>query len=117
MNPFVVLPVVAVVLWLVHAVLGAAGHRAYRVTGWVLFGGLAAVTVLSSWLLLTFARFVPPALKDDSFAGVFEGLLAMEAALVLLGIVFLEVVRVAVTRMIEDSQAGATSHDPGPSDL
>ena len=102
---------------MVHAGLGAAGHRAHRVTGWILFGGLAAVAGLFFWLALTFARFVPAVLKDDSFAGVFEGVLAIETLLVLLAFVFLEVVRVAVTQTIEDAQAGATdqrSDQPNP---
>ncbi|TQJ69419.1 hypothetical protein FBY31_3562 [Arthrobacter sp. SLBN-100] len=103
------LPVIAGVLWLVHAALGAAGHPAYHYSGRILFGGLAALTVLSFGTLFTYARFVPAALKDDSFAGVFEGMLAIEALLVLVGLVFVEVVRVAVTRTIKDSQAAAAT--------
>lgn len=99
-----VLPLAAVALWLVHAGLGAARHRYYRLSGRILFGGLAAVTGLSFFNLFTFARFVPAPMKDDSFAGVFEGMLAIESLLVLLGVVFLEVVHVALTRTIEDAQ-------------
>lgn len=113
MSPFIVLPVIAGVLWFVHASLGAAGHPAYRYSGRILFGGLAAVTALSFGTLFTFARFVPAALKDDFFAGVFEGMLAIEALLVLLGLVFLEVIRVSVTRAVNDSQVAAVSHQPG----
>lgn len=115
MSPFLFLPVVAGGLWLLHAGLGAAGHPAYRPSGWVLFGGLAAVTVLPFAALFTYARFVPAPMKDDSFAGVFEGMLAIESLLVLLGVVFLEVVHVAVTMTIKDAQGTPNAAHPNAS--
>ena len=109
MSPLLVLPVIAVVLWLVHASLGTAGHRAYRYTRWVLFGGLAAAAAVFFSLAVAASRSVPAAWKDDSFAGVFEGVLALEALLVLPALALLEVIHVAVTTTIRDAQTRAES--------
>ncbi|MDQ0680082.1 putative membrane protein YkvI [Arthrobacter pascens] len=109
MSPLLVLPVIAVVLWLVHASLGTAGHQAYRYTRWVLFGGLAAAAAVFFSLAVAASRSVPSAMKDDSFAGVFEGVLALEALLVLPALALLEVIHVAVTATIRDAQTRAES--------
>lgn len=105
MNPFALLGSIALVLWLVHAALGTLGHPAHRYSGRFLFYGLTTLNALSFGTLFTYGRFVPAALKGDAFGGVFEGHLAIAGALVLLGLSFLEVVRVAVTRTIQDSRA------------
>lgn len=115
MSPFLVVPVVALVLWLVHASLGAAGHRAYRYTRWILFAGLAAAAALFFSLAVAASRSVPAAWKDDAFAGVFEGVLALEALLVLLALALLEVIHVAVTTTVRDAQTRAESQRSAPS--
>lgn len=115
MSTLLVLPVIAVVLWLVHASLGTAGHRAYRYTRWILFGGLAAAAAIFFSLAVAASRSVPAAWKNASLAGVFEGVLALEALLVLLGLALLEVIHVAVTPMIRDAQTRAASQRSAPS--
>lgn len=112
MSPFAALGVIALVLWLVHAALGVVGHSAHRYSGRVLFYGLTTFTVLSFGTLFTYGRFVPAALKGDAFGGVFEGHLAIAGVLVLLGLSFLEVVRVAVIRTMKDSRAAAAGVHP-----
>jgi hypothetical protein len=43
-SPFIVLPLVAGILWLGHAGLTIAGSRAHRHTRWFLLGGLPVLT-------------------------------------------------------------------------
>jgi hypothetical protein len=115
MSPLLVLPVVAVILWLVHASLGTAGHQAYRYTRWMLFGGLAAAAAVFFSLAVGASKAVPAAWTDDSLAGVFEGMLALEALLVLLALALLEVIHVAVTTTIRAARTRAESQRPAPS--
>ena len=114
MTPFVVLSVVAGVLWLVHAGLGAAGHRAYRFTRWVLFGGLLVTAGLFLLRGVQASRSVPPEWKNDSLDGVFEGVLALETLLVLLAIALLEVIHVAVAQTVVDARAKSAAQVPDP---
>jgi uncharacterized membrane protein len=109
MSPLLVVPVIAVVLWLVHASLGAAGHRAYRYTRWILFGGLAAAAAVFFSLAVSSSRSVPAAWKDDSSAGVLEGVFALEALFMLPALALLEVIHMAVTTTIRDAQTRAES--------
>jgi hypothetical protein len=109
-NPFIVLPVVAAVLWLCHAALAVAGHRAHKYSGRILFGGLAVTALVFFLLGVQASQSVPPEWKDDSMAGVFEGVLALETLLVMLALALLEVVRVGVTQTIENAQTTAESH-------
>jgi uncharacterized membrane protein len=115
MTPFLVVLVTAVVLWLVHASLGTAGHRAYRYTRWILFGGLAAAAAVFFSLAVAASRSVPAAWKDDSFAGVFEGMIALEVLLMLPALALLEVIHVAVTTTVRDAQTRAESQRSAPS--
>lgn len=115
MSPFIVLPVIAGVLWLGHASLGAAGHRAYRYSRWILFGGLAVTALVFFLLGIQASRSVRSEWKDDSLAGVFEGVLALETLLVMLALALLEVVRVGVTQTIEDARTKAESQRSNPS--
>ncbi len=71
MTPFIVLPLVAGILWLVHAALGAVGNRAHRYSRWILFGGLAGTALAFFLLGVQASRSVRPEWKDDSLAGVF----------------------------------------------
>lgn len=48
-------------------------------------------------------------------AGVFEGMLALEALLVLLGLALLAVIHVAVTTTIRAARTRAESQRPAPS--
>ncbi|PNI09764.1 hypothetical protein CXX84_05925 [Arthrobacter sp. AFG7.2] len=117
MSPFIVLPVVAGVLWLVHAGLGVGGHRAYRYTRWVLFGGLAVTALVFFLLGVQASRSVPPEWKDDSLAGVLAAVLALETLLVMLALALLEVVHAGVTQTIEDTRTRAGSErsdEPNP---
>ncbi|MDR6508627.1 hypothetical protein [Arthrobacter oryzae] len=112
MSPLLVVPVIAVVLWLVHASLGTGGHRAYCFTRWILFGGLAAAAAVFFSLAVAASRSVPTAWKDDSSAGVFEGVLALQTLLVLPALALLAVIHVAVTMTIRDAQARAEVRRP-----
>lgn len=112
MSPFVVLPVIAGFLWLVHASLDALGHRAaYRYSRWILFGGLM-VTAMALFLFAVQAgRAVPPEWEEASLAGVFEGVLAVETLLVLLALALLEIIHVALTQTVKDSRAASQRPD------
>jgi hypothetical protein len=46
-SPFIVLPVVAGVFWLIHAAVTVTGSSAHRYTRWILFGGLPALAVVN----------------------------------------------------------------------
>jgi len=81
----------------------------------MLFGGLAAAAAVFFSLAVGAGRAVPAAWKDDSLAGVFEGMLALEAMLVLLGLAFLEVIHVGVTTAIRATRTRAESQRPAPS--
>ncbi|MDQ0619201.1 hypothetical protein [Arthrobacter globiformis] len=83
-NPFLAVPVIAGVLWLVHVGLGTARHRAYRYTRWILFGGLSLTALVFFLLAAQASRSVPPEWKEDSLDGVFEFVLALETLLVML---------------------------------
>ncbi len=114
MSPFVVLPVVAGVLWLVHAGLGVVGHRAYRFTRWVLFGGLLLTAGVFFLRGVQASRSIPPEWKNDSLAGVFEGVLALETLFVLLAIALLELIHVAVAQTVVDARAKSAAKGPDP---
>jgi putative Ca2+/H+ antiporter (TMEM165/GDT1 family) len=93
MSPFVVVPVIAGVLWLAHAFLGIVGSRAYQWTRWLLFAGLpvlAAVMVLSG--------------------GMVGFVFALITVLTWLGIAFLEVFLVMGSMVWRDAMA---RKDPG----
>jgi cytochrome bd-type quinol oxidase subunit 2 len=115
MSPFTVLPVLAGGLWLVHSALGATGHRAYRYSRWILFGGLAVTSLVFFLGALHSSNSVPPEWKEDSLGGVFEFILALETMLVLLALALLEVIHVAVTHTIEDARTRAESKRSVPS--
>ncbi|MFC8523413.1 hypothetical protein [Pseudarthrobacter sp. NPDC057230] len=114
MSPFIILPLVAGILWLVHAALGATGHRAYRYSRWILFGGLAATALVFFLGGIQASKSVPPEWKNDSLAGVFEGVLVLETLLVMLALAMLEVVRLGVTQTIEDARYRAASQPSDP---
>ncbi len=114
MSPFIVLPVVAGVLWLVHAGLGTAGHRAYRFSGRILFTGLAAAAVVFVLLGIQANISVLPEWKNDSLGGVVEFILALETVLVLLILAMVEVIRVAVTQTIVQPRGKAAAQRPDP---
>jgi hypothetical protein len=74
MSPFIVLPLVAGVLWLGHAGLTVAHGPASRYTRWILFAGLPALAVAM--------------LLSGGMAGF---VFAIIAALTWLGMILLEV--------------------------
>jgi hypothetical protein len=115
MSHFTVLPVIAGGLWLVHAALGATGHRAYRYSRWVLFGGLAVTALVFFLGAVHSSNSVPPEWKEDSLGGVFDFILALETMLVLLALALAEVIRVAATQTIEDARIRAESKRSDPS--
>jgi uncharacterized membrane protein len=117
MSLLLVVPVGAVALWLVHAVLGASGQRAYLYSRWILFGGLAAAAALFFSLAVSSSSAVPAAWKEDSLAGVLEGVFALEALFMLPVLALLEVVHVAVTTTIRDPQTRAESRRAASSSL
>jgi cytochrome bd-type quinol oxidase subunit 2 len=114
-SPFIALPVIAGGLWLVHATLGATGHRAYRYSRWILFGGLVVIALAFFLSAVHSSSSVPPEWKEDSLGGVFEFVLALETLLVLLALALLEVVRVGVTQTIEDARTRTESKRSDPS--
>jgi putative Ca2+/H+ antiporter (TMEM165/GDT1 family) len=87
-NPFIDVPVVVGILWLAHAALGIAGHRAFRYSRWGLFAGLPVVAGAM-------------ALSGDMMGFVF----ALMTILALLGIAFLEVFLVMGVMVLRDSKA------------
>jgi hypothetical protein len=111
-NVFIWLPVIAGVLWLLHAALDTAGHRYSR---WVMFGGLAVTALVFFLGAGQSSNSVPVEWKEDSLGGVFEFILALETMLVLLALALLEVIRVGVTQTIEDARARAESKLSDPS--
>ena len=115
MSQILILPIAAVVLWLVHVGLGAAGHPAYRYSRWILFGGLAASAVAFFLLGIQASNNVPTEWKDDSLGGVFQGVLAVETLLVMLALALLEVIRMAVAQTIQDARTRADSRHSDPS--
>lgn len=74
MSPFIVLPAVAGVLWLVHASLGVAGLRAYRFTRWILFCGLLVSAGVFLLRGMQASRSVPPEWKDEGSRGTLRRL-------------------------------------------
>lgn len=105
MSPFLVMPAIAVVLWLGHASLHAMGKRsAYRYTRWALFGGLAVTGVVFGLLAFQASNSVPQEWRDDASGGLVEFILAFETMLVVLALALLEVIHVAVAQTIEDAR-------------
>lgn len=100
MSPFIVVPVVVGVLWLVHAFLGIAGSRAYRYTRWILFAGLP---VLAVTMVLS--------------GGMVGFLFALITVLTLLGIAILEVFLVMGVTVWRDAKARKDSNEPAQAGL
>lgn len=111
------MPLVAGMLWLVHVILGATGHRAYRYSCRLLFGGLSATAVVFFLIGFQVDKSVPPEWKNNSLGGVVEFLLALETTMVLLALALLEVIRVAVTQTIEVARAKTACQRPDPANV
>lgn len=95
MSPFIVVPVVVGVLWLVHASLGVTGSSAYRYTRWLLFAGLPVVAVTM-------------AVSGGMVGFVF----ALITVLTWLGVAFLEVFLVMGSTVWRDARARKDSGEP-----
>jgi len=116
-SAFIAMPLVAGMLWLVHVILGATGHRAYRYSCRLLFGGLSATAVVFFLIGFQVDKSVPPEWKNNSLGGVVEFLLALETTMVLLALALLEVIRVAVTQTIEVARAKTACQRPDPANV
>lgn len=88
MSPFILLPVAAGVLWMVHAGLVIADVPACRYTRWIIFGALPGAVVV---MLLS--------------GGMLGFLLALIIVLSWLGMILLEVFLTVGLLVLRDSRA------------
>jgi putative Ca2+/H+ antiporter (TMEM165/GDT1 family) len=88
MNPFMVLPLVAGILWLGHAGLNIMHGPASRYTRWILFAGLPVLAVA---MLLS--------------GGMVGFVFALVAALTWLGMILLEVFLTIGLMVLRDARA------------
>jgi putative Ca2+/H+ antiporter (TMEM165/GDT1 family) len=86
-SPFIIVPVVVGVLWLVHASLGVAGKRAHSCTRWILFAGLPILAVA---MVLS--------------GGMVGMMFALITVLTWLGVAFLEVFLVMGVTVLRDAK-------------